>query len=258
MAQQHSACALATLMKSWPFTNCYRLHAKLEEKLDYIKKHPSQDCRNLAAVLLGLQRQKMDKPLCGYLIDAETDCLLNMPLSALLRWVSLSLLMPMVILNCRYSHPIPSASGTKDTRKNTESAGFVLARLPKIALDVVVQQLTTIEAQRYLASGIGKSPSGTVTVKPGKFGILPGLTEPDVLQTMHLLPGVVSIDETVSNLNVRGGTHDQNLFLWNGIRMFQTSHFFGLISAFNPMVTTKIRISKNGSSAFFGESVSSL
>ena len=75
---------------------------------------------------------------------------------------------------------------------------------------------------------------------------------------MQQIPGVNSVDETVSNINVRGGTHDQNLFLWNGIRMFQTGHFFGMISAFNPSLAQTISVSKNGSSAFFGESVSSL
>jgi hypothetical protein len=42
------------------------------------------------------------------------------------------------------------------------------------------------------------------------------------------------------------------------MRIFQTGHFFGLISAFNPSLSQEITISKNGSSAFFGESVSSL
>ena len=44
---------------------------------------------------------------------------------------------------------------------------------------------------------------------------------------------IISVDESVANINIRGGTHDQNLFLWNNIRMFQTGHFFGLISAFS-------------------------
>jgi hypothetical protein len=40
--------------------------------------------------------------------------------------------------------------------------------------------------------------------------------------------------------------------------MFQTGHFFGLISAFNPSLAQTISVTKNGTSAFFGESVSSL
>lgn len=60
-----------------------------------------------------------------------------------------------------------------------------------------------------------------------EFGILPGLIEPDILQTVQALPGIKSIDETVSDINVRGGTNDQNLILWNGIKMYQSGHFLG-------------------------------
>ncbi|MNS53162.1 TonB-dependent Receptor Plug Domain protein [compost metagenome] len=115
-----------------------------------------------------------------------------------------------------------------------------------------------IKTNAILASGISKNTDGSLEIKPKKFGILPGLIEPDALQTMQQIPGVNSLDESVSSINVRGGTHDQNLFLWNGIRMFQTGHFFGLISVFNPNLGHTISIYKNGSSAFFGESVSSV
>jgi len=118
--------------------------------------------------------------------------------------------------------------------------------------------LNEVVIDNFLTSGISKKKYGNFEIKPEKFGILPGLTEPDVLQTMQQIPGIYSSDESISNINVRGGTHDQNLFLWNGIRMFQTGHFFGLISAFNPALANTISISKNGSPAFYGESVSSV
>jgi hypothetical protein len=127
----------------------------------------------------------------------------------------------------------------------------------KIILTSDAQLLDEVVAERYLTTGISKLKDGTFVIKPKKFGILPGLIEPDVLLTMQQLPGINSIDETVSNINVRGGTHDQNLFMWNGIRLFQTGHFFGLISALNPNPAYDIKISKNGTSAFYGESVSS-
>ncbi len=127
----------------------------------------------------------------------------------------------------------------------------------QIVLALEVNELEEVIAERYLTSGISKKKNGSFTIRPDKFGILPGLIEPDVLQAMQQLPGINSIDETVSNINVRGGTHDQNLFMWNGIRLFQTGHFFGLISALNPNLAHEIRISKNGTSAFYGESVSS-
>ncbi len=129
---------------------------------------------------------------------------------------------------------------------------------PKIFLELDVLKLENVTANHYLASGISKKTDGTFVIKPKKLGILPGLIEPDVLQTMLQIPGIYTADESLSSINVRGGTHDQNLFLWNGIKMYQTGHFFGLISAFNPNLANTVSISKNGSSAFYGESVSSI
>ena len=68
----------------------------------------------------------------------------------------------------------------------------------------------------------------------------------------------MSADETVSNINVRGGTHDQNLLLWDGIKMYQSGHFFGLISAFNPYTTKRVNVYKNGTSAKYGDGISSI
>ncbi|MFD1605513.1 carboxypeptidase-like regulatory domain-containing protein [Flavobacterium artemisiae] len=144
-------------------------------------------------------------------------------------------------------------SSKKITIGNQDSKNCI-----QIFLEPEVTELKEIKANAILASGISKNADGAFEIKPKKFGILPGLIEPDALQTMQQIPGVNSIDESVASINVRGGTHDQNLFLWNGIRMFQTGHFFGLISVFNPNLAHTISIYKNGSSAFFGESVSSV
>ena len=127
-----------------------------------------------------------------------------------------------------------------------------------IYLNPIIETLSEVVIPNYLTSGMSKKIGGLYEVKPKKFGILPGLIEPDILQTIQQIPGINSPDETISNISVRGGTHDQNLFLWNGIRMFQTGHFFGLISAFNPSLAHTIKIYKNGSSAFYGESISSV
>ncbi len=123
---------------------------------------------------------------------------------------------------------------------------------------IKLEYLEEVLVTNYLTKGITLDNSGAVKIKPDQFGILPGLIEPDILQTIQALPGVASIDETVSNLNVRGGTHDQNLILWDGIKMYQSGHFFGLISAFNPYLTNNVEVSKNGTSARYGDGVSSI
>ncbi|WP_158974189.1 carboxypeptidase-like regulatory domain-containing protein [Cellulophaga sp. L1A9] len=121
-----------------------------------------------------------------------------------------------------------------------------------------IQQLEEVIIYKFLTTGLEKQDDASIVLNTDDFGILPGLIEPDVLQTIQALPGIKSIDETVSDINVRGGTNDQNLILWEGIKMYQSGHFFGLISAFNPYLTDKVTLIKNGSSAAFGDGVSSI
>lgn len=117
--------------------------------------------------------------------------------------------------------------------------------------------LDEIVVQKYLTSGIIKEKNGNVVINTVDYGILPGLIEPDVLQTIQALPGVESVNERVSNINMRGGTNDQNLLLWDNIKMYQSGHFFGLISAFNPYLTKNVSVIRNGTSASLGDGVSS-
>ena len=133
----------------------------------------------------------------------------------------------------------------------------VISTTSKKKKPIKIEYLEEVLVTNYLTKGISLKNDGTVTIKPNEFDILPGLIEPDILQTIQALPGVSSVDETVSNLNIRGGTHDQNLILWDGIKMYQSGHFFGLISAFNPYLTNQVNVTKNGTSAQFGDGVSS-
>lgn len=118
------------------------------------------------------------------------------------------------------------------------------------------QELEEVIVYKFLTEGLNKLADGSIQLNTDKFGILPGLSEPDILQSIQALPGIKSVDETVSDINIRGGTNDQNLMLWDGIKMYQSGHFFGLISAFNPYLTDNVTVIKNGTSARYGDGVS--
>ncbi len=135
---------------------------------------------------------------------------------------------------------------------------FIVIKKGKQPKPFNTQFLDEVVLTDYLTKGISLKKDGTTTLKPNTFGILPGLIEPDVLQVIQALPGIQSVDERVSNVNIRGGTHDQNLILWDGIKMYQSGHFFGLISAFNPYLTQDVIVSKNGTSSMYGDGVSSI
>ena len=79
------------------------------------------------------------------------------------------------------------------------------------------QQLPEIVLSHYLIRGMDKLDNGSFRLDFDKFSILPGLVDEDVLQSVQALPGIQSIDETVSNINIRGGSNDQNLILWDNI-----------------------------------------
>lgn len=119
-----------------------------------------------------------------------------------------------------------------------------------------VEQITEIIVRNYLTKGIQKTSNGSYEIDYNKFDILPGLIEPDVLQTLQALPGIQSVDESVSDINIRGGSNHENLLLWDGMKMYQSGHFFGLISAFNPYLTRSATLIKNGTNANLSEGVS--
>lgn len=119
------------------------------------------------------------------------------------------------------------------------------------------QHLDQVVVKEYITSGISENNDDTsIVLSPEKLGILPGLTEPDVLQSIQMLPGVQSPTETASGLFIRGGTPDQNLVLWDGIKMYNSGHFFGTISALNPYITQDIKLYKNGTKARYGNRIS--
>lgn len=120
------------------------------------------------------------------------------------------------------------------------------------------QLLSNVVIHAYLAKGISKNKDNSFTILPQKLSVLPGLTEPDVLQTIQQLPGVVSPNETVTGLHIRGGTPDQNLLLWNGIQMCHNGHLFGMISGFNSNIDQTIHFYNKGTDPRYGGRVSSV
>ena len=111
------------------------------------------------------------------------------------------------------------------------------------------QELDEVVIKEYITSGVNENLDGSISISPKELGILPGLTEPDVLQSIQLIPGVQSPTETASGLYIRGGTPDQNLILWDGIKMYQSGHFFGTFSVFNPYITEDIKLFKRATNA---------
>jgi hypothetical protein len=82
--------------------------------------------------------------------------------------------------------------------------------------------------------------------------------EADIIRAVTTLPGVKTVGEASTGLNVRGGSADQNLVLMNGATIYNPSHFFGMFSAFNPEIVKDIELYKSSIPAKFGGRLSSV
>ncbi|NQX85316.1 MAG: TonB-dependent receptor [Flavobacteriaceae bacterium] len=124
-----------------------------------------------------------------------------------------------------------------------------------------ITQLTTLNnvmVFSYLARGIKKTKNAIYSISPKTLGILPGLTDLDILESIQQLPGVISPNETVSDLIVRGGIQDQNHIIWDGINIYHKGNLFGMISPFNPNVVQHISFINKGTPSKYGERISSV
>lgn len=232
----------------------------LQEKLDYISKKTQLNFLFVTKNYISVVKSRIEeKMICGILIDYDTKEKIS---NASIHFTGTN---NFTVSDKKGFFELPANTTASSIEINhlaydkivLETNDLATTNCTEILLKAKSSQLNEVVAEVFLTKGISKKTNGSFEIQPKKFGILPGLTEPDVLQTLQQLPGIISVDETVSNINVRGGSHDQNLFLWNEIRLFQTGHFYGLISILNPNLANKITVIKNGTSAFYDESVSS-
>ena len=82
--------------------------------------------------------------------------------------------------------------------------------------------------------------------------------EVDVLKTLQLMPGVQGGSEGMSGMYVRGGGPDENLFLLDGVPIYNVSHLGGFFSAFNADAVKNVTLYKGSFPARFGGRLSSV
>ena len=101
----------------------------------------------------------------------------------------------------------------------------------------------TVIVEDYLLTGITEGESyGSVNLDYKLLGNWQSNVEHDILKTAQLLPGISSFDESAVNLSIRGSSSDQNLLLWEGAKLYDPGHLFGMISAVNPFVIDEMKI----------------
>jgi outer membrane cobalamin receptor len=82
------------------------------------------------------------------------------------------------------------------------------------------------------------------------------LGERDIIKTLQFLPGVSAGMEGSSQLNIRGGTNDQTLYLLDDVPVYNQSHTFGLFSIFNTDAIKSVDLYKGGIPTQYGDKLS--
>lgn len=108
-------------------------------------------------------------------------------------------------------------------------------------------------------SDLAISRPGQLQLSVGAMKKQPALMgEADLVKQLQSLPGVNMVGEAAAGFNVRGGSIDQNLVLYDGMPLFNTSHALGFFSAFNSEAIREMSFFRGGIPAEYGGRVSSV
>ena len=83
-------------------------------------------------------------------------------------------------------------------------------------------------------------------------------SNPDIIKSIQLLPGVTTIGEGSTGFFVRGGGRDQNLILLDQAPVYNPSHFLGFLSVFNTDAINNTTLYKGGIPSRYGGRASSV
>ncbi len=149
-----------------------------------------------------------------------------------------------------------SSVGMKETKRQVmlNSDGKLDIELQDYIASLKMVVVTTQKASNTLSTqmGVNKLNIKAIRQVPVVFG------ETDILKVVLTLPGVTSVGEASAGFNVRGGSSDQNLILYNDATIYNPSHLFGFFSAFDANVVKGIELYKSAIPEKYGGRLSSV
>ena len=127
-------------------------------------------------------------------------------------------------------------------------------------LDIDLEETpTTLQEVVVSDQSITTKRVGQTSIKMTDLNRSPSfLGEIDVIKMLQTQTGVTSVSEASTGFNVRGGGVDQNLVLFDGVPIFNTSHALGFFTAFNSDAVKEASFYKGGIPAEYGGRVSSV
>lgn len=125
--------------------------------------------------------------------------------------------------------------------------------------DRLIEFEDVVITSERLDKNVSSHQMSLIELVPRTISQLPSVSgTTDIIKGLTTMPGIKSIGEFSSGINVRGGGEDQNLYLYNGAPIFNTTHVFGLLSVIDPDLVKKLTLYKGNIPAMYGERISSV
>lgn len=121
-----------------------------------------------------------------------------------------------------------------------------------ISLKAAVVSGDKVSNHVHAQIGVERINVSVIKTIPAAFG------EADIIRAVTSMPGVKTVGEASTGFNVRGGSVDQNLILFNDGIIYNPSHMFGVISAFDTDVVSNAELYKSSIPSEFGGRISSV
>jgi hypothetical protein len=123
----------------------------------------------------------------------------------------------------------------------------------KIKLTPKVEQLQGMTVTARLPTMSNKVLEDATVLHGPALQRLPAFVNgADVMRSLQYLPGVSAHDDLSADLNIRGGSGDENLIILDGITLYNVTHYFGIFSIVNPHVVDEVKVYKNAFPAEYG------
>ncbi len=156
---------------------------------------------------------------------------------------------------------IPLEDGNYSLR--VSHVGYITKAQPVVLRRLILLNIDLAEDTQYLQEVVVQAEGVDRNVKKVELGVtqlniknirrMPAfMGEVDVIRSLLMLPGVTTVGEGATGINVRGGSIDQNLVLQDEAPLFNTSHLLGFFSVFNPDVVSNVTLHRGGIAPNYG------
>jgi len=122
-----------------------------------------------------------------------------------------------------------------------------------VSLEKAPQMLDEVVITDKSISDVTTSRIGQIQIMMRDMKRAPAfMGEVDLIKQVQTLPGVTTVGEAAAGFNVRGGSVDQNLILYDDMPVFNSSHAFGFLSSFNPEAVRDVSFFRGGIPSEYG------